>query len=494
MLNSLERANRSAQAQAERVRANLDRLDDFINDVVQQRGRSLVELAEHYLPEMSSGTVSRQFIEVRNQLQQLLEKKQQREAELQRSWDANLDRRSQLEIEVDGLTSQLNDLAARRDELERQLAERLKQHTEFEQLSQQALVAENELKRNELRVAEMRDEVAEKLPAYENSRLFQYLYRRGYGTPHYKARGFTKQLDRWVAKLVKYNKNRQSYKFLRMTPELMAAEVERRRGDFNQLMERIEAIEDAISDEIGLTEVLQQGSALGDQREQLLKALEQLEEDRGEIEAEIAMLGERRNDFYLAGVNRLKEFLGSMEESALAARTRATPEITDDEIFQEIRNLNQQLRDARQQTGEDRQLLELWQARMTGVNQVMRQFRLAEYDSRRSFFSPRLDIDGQIDRYLNGQVTTQALWASIRQHQQFIRPELDDPWHDMGGVFDSDVSQVLGRVLIEVAGEAMRQAAQRGMHRRGPIRQQSRRSAGRPPYRRNGGFTSGEGF
>ena len=494
VFRSLERASHDARHRAEAVRANLDKLDQFMDEMIANRGHSLVELAEHYFPEMSAGTVSRQFVEVRSHLQRLLRKKQEHEETLQRSWDENLDRRSQLESEVDELTERLDDLVRERDELQGVLASRLKEHDDFQQLSRQALAAENELKRNEVRVSEMREEVAAKLPQYENSRMFQYLFRRGFGTPEYRAKGIVRWLDRWVARLVNFNKNRQSYNFLRATPELMSAEVERRREQFTTLMEAIEAIEDSIADEIGLTTVLRHGNEMGDRREATLTTIGKLESDRTKIENELASLEEQENEYYVAGVNRLKEFLGSMEESVLAIRTRATPQQKDDAIFREIQSCNQQLRDARQQSHEDRQMLDLWHQKISGLDDVVRQFRSAEFDSRRSYFSRRLNVDEEIDRYLQGQNSSQGLWSALRQAQQFVQPQFDDSWDDLGGVFDSDVSQVLGQVLIDVAGEAMRHAARRGVHRRGPARQTSRRSAGRPPFRRRGGFTSGKGF
>ena len=114
-----------------------------------------------------------------------------------------LDRRSGLDDQIEKVTTELDNLATKRDELESQLASRLRAHPEFQTLSEQALAAETELKRNELRVAEMRDEVAEKLPAYEKSKLFKYLHRRGYGTAEYKGKGLTKQLDGWVALMLR---------------------------------------------------------------------------------------------------------------------------------------------------------------------------------------------------------------------------------------------------------------------------------------------------
>ncbi len=494
VFRSLECAIRDARHRAEAVRANLDKLDQFIDAMIANRGHSLVELAEHYFPEMSAGTVSRQFVEVRSHLQRLLRKKQEHEETLQRSWDENLDRRSQLEADVDELTGRLDELVRERDALQGVLAGRLKEHDDFQQLSRQVLAAENELKRNEVRVAEMRVEVAAKLPKYEDSRMFQYLFRRGFGTPEYRARGIIRRLDRWVARLVNFNKNRQSYNFLRATPELMSAEVERRRERFNTLMRAIEAIEDAIADEVGLTAILRQGNEVGDRRGATLKTISEVESDRTRIENELSSLEEQENEYYVAGVNRLTEFLGSMEESALAVRTRATPQQKDDAIFREIQSCNQQLRDARQQSREDRETLDLWHEKISGLDDVARQFRSAEFDSRRSFFSRRLNVEEEIDRYLQGQNSVQGLWLALRQAQRFIQPQFDDSWDDLGGVFNSDVSQVLGKVLIEVAGEAMRHAARRGVHRRGPARQTSRRAAGRPPFRRRGGFTSGKGF
>lgn len=495
VVRQLESARRDARRRADEVRANLDKLDDFMNDLVERRGQSLVELAQHYLPDISSATVARQFSEVRGHIEDLLRRKQRHEAELQGQWDTMLDRRSALDDQIEKITAELDDLATKRDGLEQQLAAKLRADPEFQELSKQALAAETELKRNELRVAEMREEVAEKLPAYENSKLFKYLHKRGYGTPEYKGRGLAKQLDGWVARVAKFHKNRQSYNFLKVTPELMATEVERRRAEFTKLMERLEAIEDQISDQIGLTALLKQGIKLGDQRQILLTQVEQQETERDRIEKEIAQLESTENEYYVAGVNRLRDFLGNMEESALAIRTRATPQTTDDAIFGEIQRLNEQLRSAREQSHQDRKLLEIWNEKVTGLDQVVLRFRSSEFDSRRSWFHTRLDVLREVDRYLEGNNSASGLWAVLRQHQQFIRPEIDQGgWGDLGNVFDSDVSRVLGRVLIEVAGEALRQSAQRGMHRRGPTRQESRQSSGRPPYRRGGGFTSGRGF
>ena len=86
-------------------------------------------------------------------------------------------------------------------------------------------------------------------------------------------------------------------------------------------------------------------------------------------------------------------------------------------------------------------------------------------------FSEQFDVERQIGGYLRGAVGREQLWSALRRYQEFHQPRrvehrgwhIDDSW-DM-----DDLGGVLGRVLIEVAGEAMKHAVRRGMRRRGPF-------------------------
>ena len=57
--------------------------------------------------------------------------------------------------------------------------------------------------------------------------------------------------------------------------------------------------------------------------------------------------------------------------------------------------------------------------------------------------------------------------------------------------FGNDFSYVLLRALADVASHAMRNAAYRGMQRRGPIRRKQRQRTGRPRFP-DRGFTNSE--
>jgi hypothetical protein len=430
-------------------------------------------------------------------VQEVLQQKLQREQQLRATWDAALDRRQEAELELDALAYRLDELASQRAVLENQLASELAADSEFQRLSKLALDAERELESNEQRVSESRQDAAEKLPQYEASRLFKYLVGKNYGTPGYKSRGLTRVLDRWVARLVHFADNKQSYDFLRITPKLMAAEVARRRDDFSSLMQQLERIEDAVSDKIGLTDVLVKGEKFANDRDRLVDLLAELAKQREQLEGELQSLESRDNEYYREGISRLRQYLASLHDAALAAKAEATLDPVDDQLVAEIAQVSDQVARAQQQIAELQHDQGRWNERLVGLDYVVQLFRRADFDSGRSFFSRRANLASEVNAYLDGRQSKDDLWNTIRRSQKFVQPQWStESWDDFGNLIDSDVSHVLMNVLLQTAGEALQRSARRGVSRRGSQRRSQRKSTGRPPIHRGrrGGFTTGGGF
>lgn len=85
--------------------------------------------------------------------------------------------------------------------------------------------------RAEARAAEAEAERDAKRGPYEADPLFLYLWRRGYGTPAYDARGFARRMDRWVAQLIGFERARANYHVLMALPERLHAHAARLRED-----------------------------------------------------------------------------------------------------------------------------------------------------------------------------------------------------------------------------------------------------------------------
>jgi hypothetical protein len=489
----LERAAEQVRGQLGEHADGVRQLDVEMNELLSQRSETLLELARHYLPDLNLETIQNSFVEVREELLQLLLQKQRRQTEVQDQVSGAAREAEHQEAELDRVTDELNAKVAERERLEALVADRLHATPEFTALSQQALDAEGELNRNEARVAEIEEDAREKLPSYERSRLFTYLRDAGYGTARYQAGGLTRRLDGWIAKMIDFDGARRGYHFLRTTPQLMKQEVARRRDRFNELMQQVEAIEDRVSDELGLTEVLRLGQQLGVERDRLVEAVSKAQTRVLQLQHQLAQLEGRQNEFYEQAIIRLRAFLERLPEARLQRHSQSTPQPDDDALVAEVAGISDRLEAAEGRGAELERVREAWDRRFDGLQQLLQRFRQAEFDSQRSLFPRHLDVEDLIENYLAGRISSQQTWDMI-QHAQRFAPTWNEQQESVFGEFPvGDVSMVLLKVLSEVAGAAMQHSAGRGMQRRGPMRHKSRQASGRPHFPR-GGFTNGRGF
>jgi chromosome segregation ATPase len=491
--NALQQALQGIQASAQECFTAITQLDQDTGELVERRSEALIELAEHYLPAIDEQSVANSFREVRSQLMDVLTRKQRHVRELKKTLDDDHAETRQLEQDLEQVTDKLNNHVTRREELEQQVARRLESDAEFQRLSKEALIAEKELDRNEHRVDEIKKEAAEKLPSFDESSLFSYLHKRGYGTSGYNKKGLTKKLDGWVAKMINYPRARRSYEFLRVTPELMANEVTRRRDQFNALMELVEACEDRHADEVGLTAVMREGQELGTKRDALVAEISKQQDLTDKHREELVALDSVRSQYYEQGVARVKQFLETLEARRLQATSQSTPEPQDDQIVAELVWIGEELDRTKREGSELAAEQDVLKSRLLQLQDIWQRFRRADFDSGRSFFHPNFDIEGSLEQFARGQMSRDDLWASIKSAQQFAPPWYEDKGQHRGRGYEGDFSQVLLRVLTEIAGEALRRTAERGMERRSKLRKMFRRESGRPDFR-GGGFTKGRGF
>ncbi len=279
VFEELKAALKRAEGALLDCRAEAGRLDDQMRDLLARRGETLLNLARHYLPEISRAAIESTFEGIRGDLLGILAQREAKRHELQGQLDRANEEIGRRNDGIDEVTRRLDEKVVVREKLRAEVAEILKGNDDFQERSRLAHQAEEQLHRDEQRVADMARESAEKLPHYEKSRLFQYLYRRGFGTSDYKAKGWVRSIDRWVADLIDFPHARNGYEFLKKTPELVAAEVNRRREQFEELKGQADAIEKAEADRIGLTAVLEEGAALGLERDHLVQELEELQKE-----------------------------------------------------------------------------------------------------------------------------------------------------------------------------------------------------------------------
>ena len=491
--DALDQSRNAALSQ----KRNVDLLDEQLNDLVARKGSALLELARYYLPEFSRDSIEATFAEIRSALLEVLGRKERTQSELTARARRFVETVQALDEKLDAVTEQLNEHVRRREELEIQVASRLKDDTEFQKLSRESAQMEARLQQNEARVQELQASAKEKLPPYEQSSLFQYLYRKGFATSDYKATGMTRSLDKWVAKLIDFPKARNGYEFLRNTPKLVAEEVARRQADFKALMEKIETIEYRHSDEVGLTAVLEEGRKVGARRDEIVATLEKTRREQEAVDLELQQLDQNQGRFYDEAIRKFEQFLSQTETGVLQSRAHRTPDPRDDEIVARIADLTAQIEQLKPQLAQANLDRKRADELAGGMDLVVNRFRQNNFDSERSSFLDAIDPSAELNRYLQGLTKPEELWQIFRRQQQF-----EPTWTETVSVQGAQVvmevlnNPALSRVLVNATAQVVEGAlgsmAQSGIERRAPERQARQTQIGRPPN--NSPFTTGDGF
>jgi len=456
---ALDRARDDAAA----LRRESQTFDSQIAALVNERTSSFAMLARLYLPSLTRSTAANTFDAFRTDLEGLLARKEQSQREVAGRLERLNSERQGTVAELKEVTNRLNEKVQERETLQARLATLLKEDPSFQSLSNRALMNEAELKRNEERVHEIEQDSQEKLPAYERSRLFRYLHGRKFGTPDYDAEGIVRRLDRWVARLIGYERARQSYAFLTTTPHRMRDEVERRRGEFNQLMAQVEDLERQAADAIGLTPVLAEGDRLGKERDTLVARSNDVLQRIGRAEHERAQLDQDQGTFYAEALGRFQNFLAKAETAVLERRARSTPDRADDDLVSRIRWIGDEIGQLQPQVADLAARSKGADEVSDGLDFVVRRYQQSNYDSDRSYFDGGSDLTVLVARFLSGAISRDQLWQQIRQEQKF-----EPTWAETnaGSVVNHPLTGVLLHAMVEVAGAALQQSAQRSVSRR----------------------------
>lgn len=453
----------AARVAADELGTELAQLEAQRQATLTRRTDALWQLARLYLPALDEQSVAKVFAEAQAEMR-AVRARQQQEAATRREQLAALTRTlATREADLATVTTKLEAQVHQRTELEARVAEILRADAAFAALATRTAESEQRLHRDEERSAEMQREAKAKLPAFERSRLFQYLVKREYGTSAYAGRGLTSRLDRWVAGLVDYTPSKRSFDFLRVTPELVAQEVERRREEFEPLLAQVQAREAEVAASVGLDKVLAAGDQLGTERDAIVAAMTELQSEHRRASEDLARLEATDGPHYADALGRLRTMLERMETDALERRARATADTQDDALVAAIATAR------RESEAQDAQARELGARRVAAdqhavdLDRLVRRFREANFDSERSRLDG-LDLDSEIVRMRAGSGSLDEVWGKVRERQRFAHAATAQ-------VDGSDALGSTGRVLLEVMGHvvgaALRSSATRSVFRGG---------------------------
>ena len=377
---------------------------------------------------------------------------------------AQLDELSKSRMSLDDTlvrtNQELDEAIERQDSLQEEVSTRLRENASFVQLSDRAAMAEAAIERAEANLAEIEQDAARKLPAYDNSKLFHYLHDQGFGTDAYTKRGFTRRMDRILAKYIGYREAKQGYDFLKKTPEQMRQIIGEDRTSLDVVMIELEKCRDEVAAEVGLTGQVNAVADLMTRRTSVIDDLNRVLNDVNEKQQAVAKASDPHGPRYVEAIDVFRDMLARIHKDDLKRRARDTIDITDDQIVARLEGVEGQIEQLDDVARSRRDDLVQRQRLIADLGQMIQQFRAAGFDSARSQFVGSFDVVTEVGRAMD-HGSMETLWQAIRTAQRWGPSTMEK----IGQVARHPMTQVLINAMAHAAGGALEAHARRAGNR-----------------------------
>ncbi len=462
----LQQAVTEADARLQHTRNAHDELGRRLQQLLARRNESFSELARAQLPALTEPNITNVCETARTRIVAAY----QRHEQVRRTVSERLATLEQtivgIDQEVVRLQQELSALGLQRSTLERQVAQQLAADLDFQTTSHAALAAETALKRNEERLRELQQEAQAKLPAYNRSTLFQYLYRRGYRRSSQAAATLTGRLDRWVARLIDFDSAVRSYDFLRLTPPRMLEELQRRQSEFDQIMAKLESIRDAAGDACGLDRVVAEVTQRTEQRNALAAQIERHRSDTKALRAEQQQLEAGQGRFHVEALQALQQILSETRTEILEHSARQSPTDADDRVVAEIAALTADLARLRPQAEASDSAVREAETLREEVVVALRRFDDNAWSAANTSFDASLDLDGLTRGLTSGQITRHEVSQRLQRAVRVEPSAMEQSAQAALAIAMAPETRVLAGALLEVAGAVLASSATRSVQRR----------------------------
>jgi hypothetical protein len=276
-----------------------------------------------------------------------------------------------------------------------------------------------------------------------------------------------RRLDRWVGRLVEFEKASRSYRFLLTTPALMDAETARRKSEFHGLMQRLEDMERAEAERLGMPQAMRDVESTKATLQRLEGQLAEDDQRVRTVEEELAALDREQGRFHEEALGRLKVFLSQAETPLLERRAAATPDRADDEVTLRIRVLSEEIAGIEPQLARQKQMSASTSRLSDGLGHLARRFEQTNFHESRSFFADGYDIARSVELYRTEVLSRDAFWDEIKRQQERLPTDFEKRASEtIAAAMNGPMSGALAEAMLNVAGAALGQSVGRSMSRR----------------------------
>jgi chromosome segregation ATPase len=471
----LIQAYQEAQHELETARGEIAAAGAELGELGAGRGDMLLDLARHYLPELTPAAVEKTWSDARHWIYEILQRKQNHVAKLDRELILIATRRTDAERELASVTASLDEATLAQQLLAQAVSDALAADTDFSNLSNRAAQAEASLQRAEANLQEIEQDSLKKLPSYENSALFMYLKNRHFATADYQHRGITRNIDQWLSRYIGYREARQGYDFLKSTPQQMREVIARDRQSLDLVLDDLEKRRDTVAQRMGLPDAIETVQSLSAQRSTWVERLDQIQRDTQTLQSDRSRIDDSRGPYYQEAIEKFRRALDILDSRTLADRAKQTAEIEDDLIVARLQGLQIEMQQVNDQVSQRQKKVASLTDHLQSIGALINRYRAAGFDTGRAIFNSSLDVTSELRMARDGGGNFEAVWHKIRGAHRWGATAMDQ----VTQVATHPMTQVLINAMAHAAAGAMQAQARDAGRRRASG--QSRTSQRTPP-------------
>jgi len=487
-LKNIDQSVQTIRNDVVRLDAELDHLTSQMASRQRHRAKLINDIASVRLAEIERGELNTNYTAADQQAAKLLEQREQALVELDLSIENVNTRIVDAENERETLLETVNQVSNKIVEIEGQVQQQLQVDQNYLTQFKKAQIAESVAQEAEQKMRRAQADMAKKAEPYQADDLFMYLWNRGYGTTEYVGGLFTRFIDDWVARVIKYEPSRVNYWNLVEIPRRLDEHAQRVSDEADEQHMQLQQLElnaldvaGAKSLESELETSRQQLDAHDDDIEAIENTLNQFLEQR-------ALYVSGEDDYIKACLQRISNSLEHQSLNTIHHYVRATISPTDDKLVLELQSLEDALTDVEEDLVDVRHLHQAKLNKLKELEKVRRDFKNSRFDDVRSGFSNQALINSVLTQFMQGLVSGADVWKVIKRNQRY-RKVASRPEFGSGGF--GEIADILGDELMRQGQKHRRSGRRSTWHWPKP------RGGGggfRMPRGGGGGFKTGGGF
>lgn len=436
-----------------------------VDRFVTEQSAAFRELAQLYLPRLDDDVERDGWSEVRSTLHSIMLRKEDARRLATSRFEKAAAERATAEARWKALSDRASELSSNCDDLAKQLADRMANDKEFQQLSRKAAEGQAKLEQAQASLETVDADAKVKLPSYEKSRLFRYLHGRRFGTPAYAGRGLARRLDRWVSQLIDYPSAFVGYSFLATAPQQMKQLISDQHAAVRSAVAEAESRQIAAAVAVGLPNVQSEGARVRSEQSAAESAAAAAQLEEAGARKQLADLDSADCSFYQEALTAFQGLLQRTERSLVVARAAQTPDLTDDQVVARLRHIDEVMIEKKNLMDDHRHSIEVAAKRTAQINELTSRCRRAQFDHPKRVFDERFDLEFHLSALAAGTTDVDNVWQHLYRCQQLESPVADSA----SAVLQGPMAQILLQSMAVVAGSALgAYAARAGQQHRLP--------------------------